>query len=109
MHKGKPGAYNLTMATCYKCGEVFPADLIITRSLECVQCSVPVRCCRNCTFYEPGAHWDCRETVPEPVYDKERANFCDYFRLNTRQGGAGGGKDRDADASNRDRFDALFS
>lgn len=37
--------------------------------------------CKNCVFYEPGKHWDCAETVPEEVRDKERANFCDYFRL----------------------------
>jgi hypothetical protein len=42
-----------------------------------------MRCCKNCAFYNPGAHYDCRETVEELVADKERANFCEHFRLIT--------------------------
>ena len=83
--------------------------MVVTRSLECPQCSRPVRCCKNCTFYEPGAHWDCRETIPEAVSDKERSNFCDYFRLSeTSHGSSQSGDDgRRRDA--RSDFDALFS
>ncbi|MFW5693884.1 MAG: hypothetical protein ACOCYB_01855 [Alkalispirochaeta sp.] len=103
------------MAVCYKCGYTFPEDLVVTRALECPQCSAPVRCCKNCVFYEPGAHWDCRETIPEPVSDKERSNFCDYFRLAaTPRGDGSGGSDRTNDilktrGQARDDFDALFS
>ncbi len=93
------------MAVCYKCGTEFPRDMVVTRVLECPSCNAPVRCCRNCTFYEPGAHWDCRETIPDPVFDKERSNFCDYFRLAT--GGSGGGSNGSSSA--RDDFDSLFS
>ena len=32
-------------------------------------------------FYSPGSHYDCRETVDDPVSDKERSNFCDSFRV----------------------------
>lgn len=79
----------------------------VSRSAECPECSAPVRACRNCRFYEPGAHWDCRETIDEPVRDKERANFCDYFQLNTRSSGSDAGESRRRDA--RGDFDALFS
>lgn len=103
------------MAICYKCGYTFPQDLVITRAVECPQCAAPVRCCRNCVFYEPGAHWDCRETIPEPVTDKERGNFCDYFRLadTPRHGGPNGGGCQgsilDKRSQARDDFDSLFS
>lgn len=40
-----------------------------------------MRVCRNCTFFAPGAHGDCREPAAERVVDKERANFCEYFAL----------------------------
>lgn len=39
----------------------------------------------HCEFYDPASHWECRESIPERVKDKDRANFCDYFRL--RRGG----------------------
>jgi DNA-directed RNA polymerase subunit RPC12/RpoP len=98
------------MAACYRCGAEFPRDLVVTRSLECPSCSAPVRCCKNCTFYEVGAHWDCRETIPDPVFDKERSNFCDYFRLADRSGTTGGiSGDNDPGSRARHDFDSLFS
>jgi hypothetical protein len=36
--------------------------------------------CRNCSFYDEGAHHECRESSAEWVKDKERANICEYFR-----------------------------
>jgi hypothetical protein len=35
-------------------------------------------------FLRPGSRGDCREAVSEPVSDKERANFCDWFSLDPR-------------------------
>ena len=64
---------------CYFCGTEI--DTPVYRSTVCPQCGRDVKICLNCVFYSPGSHWDCRETIPEPVKDKERANFCDYFRL----------------------------
>jgi hypothetical protein len=100
------------MAVCYNCGTPFPREMPITRSEECPRCLRPVRCCRNCRFYAPGAHWDCHETVPEQVFDKERSNFCDYFRLNASSassdtGVQSGGKT--PGTSPRSAFDDLFS
>ena len=66
----------------------------------------PLRCCKNCEFYAPGAHWDCRETVPEQVVDKERGNFCDYFRARAVTTGRVATKKQ---TSSRADFDALFS
>ena len=33
-----------------------------------------------CCFYDIAVAKHCRETVAEEVRDKERANFCDYFK-----------------------------
>ena len=33
-----------------------------------------------CEFYDVGKAKHCRETIAEEVKDKERANFCDYFK-----------------------------
>lgn len=105
------------MAVCYNCGATFPREMPITRSEECPRCLRPVRCCRNCRFYAPGSHWDCHETVPEQVFDKERSNFCDYFRLNSLSV-SGDSVSGDPDgrpqgkapgATARSAFDDLFS
>lgn len=67
---------------CRKCGEKI-TEMDITRSSVCGTCGADLHSCVNCRFYSPGSHYDCRETVDEPVRDKERANFCGYFSVFT--------------------------
>jgi hypothetical protein len=55
-------------------------------------------------FYDPGAHYDCHETVDEPVRDKERANFCGSFLYKQTDGKTG----PEPDGKSRAGFDALF-
>lgn len=97
------------MGQCHSCGVELPPDVPIFRETECPNCSRPLKVCLNCTFYERGAQWDCRETIAEPVRDKERANFCDYFRLRAgpRGNGAGDAEQRRAKRARTD-FDKLF-
>ncbi len=32
-----------------------------------------------CKFYDPTLQNKCKEPIADDVYNKERANFCDYF------------------------------
>ena len=71
------------VAMCWKCGKTLDFASPVSRSAVCPECGADVRCCRNCTFYESGVHYDCRETIDEPVRDKERSCFCGFFSLNS--------------------------
>lgn len=42
--------------------------------------------CRNCQFFDEGAHHECRESSAEWVRDKERGNRCEYFKLRNVSG-----------------------
>lgn len=46
-----------------------------------------IRCCKMCQFYDPKAYNECREPNADRVVDKEKANFCDYYKI------GGGGND----------------
>lgn len=70
------------MGNCYYCGA--PIELPVYRRSVCAQCGKELKICLNCEFYSPGSHWDCHETIPEPVKEKDRANFCDYFKVSTK-------------------------
>ena len=95
------------MHSCYRCGTGLEPPKPVGRSESCPSCGAAVRCCRNCTFYDPAAHWECRETVGERVNDKEAANFCDWFRLaQAAQKQDSTWKSRRDSA--RDSFDKLF-
>src|SRR3972149_5100412 len=83
--------YDMPMKICAHCRKTLDAKLEIMRSTACPFCRADLRSCINCEFYSPGAHWDCRETISEAVRDKEKANFCDFFRFkdtaSTKQNG----------------------
>jgi len=97
------------MRVCYACGKALPDELEVHRATECPGCRRDLHVCRNCTFYSPGSHWDCAETVPEGVVDKERANFCDYFRYRASAAGSGDAKPRpDAREGARRKLEDLF-
>ena len=70
----------VNLFTCWKCMEEIPEITVIERNTICPSCISSQRCCKNCEFYDQFSHNDCREPVAEWVEDKERGNFCDYFK-----------------------------
>jgi hypothetical protein len=38
-----------------------------------------------CVFYDPKSYNECRESSADRVQDKEKANFCDYFKINSNR------------------------
>jgi hypothetical protein len=95
---------------CWYCGSPVGKLEFIGRSTLCDGCGKDIRCCHNCRFYLSGAKGDCSETRAEPVSDKERANFCDWFSLNPKYRGetAGQKKDMDKAGAARAALENLF-
>ena len=97
---------------CWKCRKETNIEKPV-RTDECPLCHADLHVCKACDFYESGAHNDCRESSAEFVSDKERGNFCDYFRpsrslsLSKGDSDSSSGKSK-ADAA-RDAFNALFN
>jgi hypothetical protein len=92
---------------CHFCGAPIENVREVYRTTTCPSCRRDLRICLNCRFYNPGAHYDCAETVDEQVADKERANFCTYFAFrSSADPGAGTGAARGEDA--RRKLDKLF-
>lgn len=66
---------------CWKCGaSLKDLSLPLRRLDECKQCHAELHVCKLCEWYSTAVAKHCRETVAEEVKDKERANFCDYFK-----------------------------
>jgi hypothetical protein len=78
--------------TCYKCGTPLSETLkvMVGRRDTCPKCMTDLRCCKMCVFYDTKAYNDCREPQADRVQDKEKANFCDYFKI-----GSGTNPDKD--------------
>ena len=92
------------MASCFSCGADLRFDRVF-RTTICPGCGKEVKVCKNCDFFAPGNHWDCRETISEPVRDKEMVNFCDFFTLSR---GAAKSPTDGKQSESRAAFDNLF-
>ncbi len=74
---------------CWNCGtELGRNDY--GRGDSCAKCGRDTKVCKGCSFFDPNAHNECHETQADRVVDKERANFCDYFRPRSGAANAGG-------------------
>ena len=91
---------------CWKCGtELEIESNEVYRTAECPVCGSDLHCCKCCKFYDEGSHFDCRESIYDPVSDKERANFCEYYSPSEEQPNISSSEDsQDA----RNALDALF-
>jgi hypothetical protein len=88
---------------CWECGhEIVLIDKVV-RQDTCPSCDTDLRCCKNCRFWDPGSHNQCRENLSEYVPDREKANFCASFE--ERKGKLGEGEDVDAA---KKKLEALF-
>ena len=99
------------MAQCFKCRTPIENPREVRKRSICEHCGAELKVCYNCRFYDSSAHWECRETIPERVRDKDRANFCDYFVAGSNamnRADASGTSPADKESGARNAFDALF-
>lgn len=83
---------------CFKCGKALSETfkILVGRGDTCPHCMASIRCCKMCQFYDPKSYNECRESNADRITDKEKANFCDYYKI------SGGGN-----SAEKERQDAL--
>ena len=92
---------------CHLCGAPLDVHEPVARDAECTACRGDVRCCRNCRHYDERYNNACTETQADPVPEKSRRNFCEFFYFSREPfAPAAGGAQRSVDA--RNKLDALF-
>jgi hypothetical protein len=78
------GSRSITIQ-CWKCGKTLPNLLLpFSRYEECSTCKADLHACISCKNYAPGLSDACSEDRADFVLDKEKANFCDFFRVNSK-------------------------
>lgn len=78
------GSRNITIE-CWKCGTTLRNLLLpFSRYEECSTCNADLHACISCKSYSPGVSDGCSEDRAEFVLDKDKANFCDFFRVNPK-------------------------
>jgi hypothetical protein len=88
---------------CTRCGHL--ENLDVGDSSTCGNCGVDLRACIHCESFDPGARFECRETIPARVSPKDARNNCPQFsprRTVEKETGS------TAPTSARKAFDDLF-
>ncbi len=66
---------------CFRCGESLASlSLPLSRQDECPSCSIYLHVCKMCEFYDVNVPKQCREDDAEEVFDKEKFNYCEWFK-----------------------------
>lgn len=66
---------------CYRCGASLAAlSLPFSRQDECPECRNYLHVCKMCVYFDDRVPRQCREDGAEEVRDKDRLNFCDWFK-----------------------------
>ncbi len=66
---------------CYRCGASLASlSLPLSRQDECPKCENYLHVCRMCIYFDQRVPRQCREDGAEEVLEKERPNFCDWFK-----------------------------
>jgi hypothetical protein len=69
------------VARCSRCGTLVDAQ-IFSRS-RCAKCGQDLRSCAQCVHFDPGARFECTQTIAARVSPKDAANECSFFTPRT--------------------------
>ena len=76
----------MTTSNCWHCGKLIEANNF-HRLDSCNHCGSDTHVCKNCEHYDRAYNNECVESSADRVVEKEKSNFCDYFKASGRAGG----------------------
>jgi len=66
---------------CFRCGaSLAQLSLPLSRRDLCPACGISLHVCRMCLYFDATVPKQCREDDAEEVVDKEKVNFCEWFK-----------------------------
>ncbi len=100
------GAPTTSVFRCAACGTKVPTTGEVGFEEVCPKCKADLHACVNCTNFDSGARFECRQPIPERVPRKRDRNTCTLFAAKTTVEFAAEQPATPNDA--RSAFDALF-
>ena len=66
---------------CSSCG--VQASTTINIASSCPNCNADLHTCRQCTYFDPGARFECSKPVTARIVNKNARNTCELFSPRT--------------------------
>ena len=79
---------------CSSCGAKTPNSVLAETT--CPKCNCDLHTCRQCNYFDPGAHFECRRKITARIVNKNARNTCELFASRTvveRETSSGAPKD----------------
>lgn len=79
---------------CAMCGAKASPNIALESS--CPKCKADLHTCRQCTYFDPSARFECSKTITARIVNKTARNTCEIFATRTiveRETSSGGPKD----------------
>jgi hypothetical protein len=66
---------------CAACGAKAPPT--ITFESTCTNCRAELHTCRQCTYFDPSARFECSKPITAKIVNKNARNTCELFTPRT--------------------------
>lgn len=66
---------------CNACGATIQAS--ISNDSTCPKCNADLHTCRQCTYFDPAARFECRKPITARIANKGGRNTCELFAART--------------------------
>ena len=66
---------------CAACGAQAPPNITVASS--CPNCKADLHTCRQCTYFDPSARFECRKSITARIVNKNANNLCELFVART--------------------------
>ena len=66
---------------CAACGATVQAS--VSFDTTCPKCAADLHTCRLCTYFDPGARFECRKPITAKILNKSARNNCELFAART--------------------------
>lgn len=66
---------------CAACGAKAPTN--ITFESSCPNCKADLHSCRQCTYFDPSARFECSKSITARIVNKSVRNNCELFAVRT--------------------------
>ena len=66
---------------CAACAAIVQSN--VAGDSACPKCNADLHTCRMCSFFDPGARFECRKTIDARIINKGARNDCELFAART--------------------------
>ena len=75
-----PGTHSVSR--CAQCGTLLTA--IAEPPGQCPKCGFELHSCKQCTYFDTSARFECMQRIPERIAKKDARNECKFYSISVR-------------------------